>query len=159
MNIFNKIFKNMNIINIPEILLNIFKYLLIKEYNTIIKNDLEYFLKVINHEYLINNLWFNFYDSRIDIKNIILDGINKIPKYCNKMSKIVIYENIISKLENVDNCEHLEIRGNNTISKLENICVCIHLEILGKNTISKLENINKCNNLKIYQNNIIKFKI
>ena len=42
----------MNIINIPEIILNIFEYLSIEEYNIIIKNNLEYFLKVINHEYL-----------------------------------------------------------------------------------------------------------
>ena len=77
----------MNIINIPEILLNIFEYLAIEEYNIIIKNDLEYFLKVINHEYLINNLLFNFYDYRINIKNIILYKVDKIPEYCNNMYK------------------------------------------------------------------------
>jgi len=75
----------MNIINILEIILNIFEYLLVEEYNDIIKNDLKYFLKIINHEYLINNLSFNFYDSRIDIKNIILDEVDKIPKYCNNI--------------------------------------------------------------------------
>ena len=169
----------MNIIDVPEIILNIFEYLSIEEYNNIIKNDLEYFLKVINHEYLINNLWFNFYDSRIDIKNIILNNINKIPEYCNKMQKIIIKENTISKLENVSdcnylkidgknmisklenigNCGYLAIYGKNTISKLENIDNCNYLEIGGKNTISKLENVDKCNNLKIYQNNMLKFKI
>ena len=109
----------MNIINIPEILFNIFEYLLIEEYNNIIKNDLEYFLKIINHEYLINNLWFNFYDSRINIKNIIINDIDEIPNYCNKMHKIIIKENIISKLINIDKCEYLIISGNNTISKLK----------------------------------------
>ena len=169
----------MNIINIPEIILNIFEYLSIEEYNNIIKNDLEYFLKIINHEYLINNLCFNFYDPRINIKNIILNKVDKIPKYCNNMYKIIINENKISKLENVNNCEHLEIYGRNTISKLKNIDKCNyliidghnkisklknvnncdHLEIHGKNTISKLENIGDRSHIKIWQNGYIKFEI
>ena len=145
----------MNIINVPKIILNIFKYLSLEEYNNIIKNDLEYFLKIINHKYLINNLWFNFYDARINIKNIILNNINKIPEYCNKIYKIIIKKNYIFKLENINNCNHLEIWGNNTISKLENINNCNHLMIGGNNTISKLENVGNCSYLKICGNNTI----
>jgi len=145
----------MNIIAISDIILNMFEYLSIEEYNTKIKNNLEYFLEVINSEQLVNNLWFKFYDSRINIKNIILDKVDKIPEYCNTMHKIIIKENTVSKLENIDNCIHLEIYGNNTISKLENTNKCEYLKICGNNTISKLENIDKCEYLKICGNNKI----
>ena len=139
--------KYITIINIPEITLTIFECLSIKKYGDIIKNNLKNISKIIEHEYLVNRV--KFYDSKIDIKNIILNNINKIPEYCNTMHKIIIKENTVSKLENIDNCIHLEIYGNNTISKLENTNKCEYLKICGNNKILKLENINKCKYLHI----------
>ena len=156
----------MSIINIPEIILNIFEYLTIEEYNIIINNDLEYFLKIINHEYIITKLWFMLYNSRINIQNIILDNIDEVPIYCKQFKKIIIKNNKIPKLKNLDNCTYLELYENNKISKIQNIildnideipiyCKQFKKIIIKNNKITKLKNLDNCTHLELHGNNKI----